>query len=170
MTKVQLTQEFIKSIFDYKDGFLYYKINRPPSHMMPGDLAGFTNNKGNRRVIKIDCKKYLHSRIVFLWHHGYLPPIIDHINRIKLDDRIENLRPATNGENTRNRSKAPNKSSQYKGVTFNKRHKKWRSHLMVDGNAMYLGFFDKEIDAAKAYNEAALKYHCEFASINIIKE
>jgi hypothetical protein len=93
--------------------------------------------------------------------------IIDHINHDGMDDRSVNLRPATRAQNSRNRKKFPRKcSSKYKGVYLHKSSLKWQARIMFEKKRRYLGYFNNEIDAAKAYDEAAKKYHGEFACLN----
>ena len=94
---------------------------------------------------------------------------VDHINGIKYDNRHVNLRIVTQSINARNRMKRKVMSSQYKGVSWNKLQKKWRAQINP-GKVIYLGSFNKEEDAAIAYNEAALTHHGADVPINIIKE
>jgi hypothetical protein len=94
---------------------------------------------------------------------------VDHKNGNPLDNRKENLRVCTRSSNLQNASKYQRKggtSSRYKGVSWHKAAKKWEAGLQVDGKRKWLGLFDLEIDAAKAYNEAASQYFGEFARIN----
>ena len=93
--------------------------------------------------------------------------VVDHKNRNRLDNRRSNLRLCTVKDNNRNVSKTKG-SSRFKGVYWKANRKKWVSQIKVDGQLIYLGIFEKEIDAAKVYNEAAKKYHGEFASPNMI--
>jgi hypothetical protein len=67
-----------------------------------------------------------------------------------------------------NRVKNINNSSGYKGVSFNNSSKKWRAQIWLNSKSYHLGLFIDPIDAARAYNEAALKYHGEFAHLNKI--
>lgn len=83
---------------------------------------------------------------------------VDHINGDKLDNRKENLRLCTRTENRRN-SRAQNK---FKGVVWHKQKNKWMSTI----KGKFLGYFDNDLDAAKAYNEAAKKEYGEFAWLN----
>lgn len=92
----------------------------------------------------------------------------DHINHNKLDNRRENLRICDTGQNRRNAIKHCKSISKYKGVTYKKRMKRWLAAIAIDKKDIHLGVFDNEIDAARAYNEAAIKYHGEFAYINVI--
>jgi len=73
----------------------------------------------------------------------------DHINRIKLDNRRENLRPVPDGKNVQNQGSQPG-SSSYRGVTWSKQHRKWQAQTFAAGKYRYLGYFDREEDAAEA--------------------
>jgi hypothetical protein len=96
--------------------------------------------------------------------------IVDHINGDKLDNRKENLRLATPSQNNYNRGLASNSTSGFKGVTWNKKTNKWIARIYVDRKGIHLGSFEYKVDAALAYNEAAFKYHGEFANYNQIEE
>ena len=89
---------------------------------------------------------------------------VDHINGDKLDNRLCNLRLCTSQQNKYNR-KSSWGSSKFKGVTFNKRAKKWAANIK-DNKYMFLGYFEKEEEAALAYNREAARLHGEFALLN----
>lgn len=91
----------------------------------------------------------------------------DHKNQNKLDNRRGNLRPASRLQNSAN-SKSRQGSSKFKGVHQLKCRKKWQVYIQFEGGRKYLGSFTDEIEAAKAYNRAALKYFGEFAHLNPI--
>ena len=92
---------------------------------------------------------------------------IDHENQNGLDNRRTNLREASKAENNRNRRKIAGRgSSIYKGVMWYKDRRKWYASIEVNGQKIFLGYFDSEIEAAKAYDEAAKIYHGGFASLN----
>lgn len=91
---------------------------------------------------------------------------VDHKNNGSLDNRMANLRVATRSQNCQNVPKRKNTSSQFIGVSFSKEEKKWRAYITYKGKRIYLGYFDNEIDAAKAYDLAARKYYGEFARVN----
>jgi len=89
----------------------------------------------------------------------------DHINGNKLDNRKENLRFCNGSQNMANQGKLSNNTSGYKGVTWDKLNKKWKSQIKVYGINIHLGRFINVEDAANAYKEAAIKYFGEFARI-----
>jgi hypothetical protein len=90
----------------------------------------------------------------------------DHINHNTLDNRRCNLRIATSSENQRNAQKHKEKSSKYKGVSWSKRANRWLVHITIERQQVYVGSFTAEIEAAKAYNDAALEAFGNFASLN----
>jgi len=94
--------------------------------------------------------------------------IIDHVDGDGLNNQRYNLRFATKAENCRNARPAAGKYSKYKGVWFNKLEGKYMAGIMVNRKAISLGYFSNEVDAAMAYNNAAIIYHGEFAFVNKI--
>jgi len=90
---------------------------------------------------------------------------IDHINHIGLDNRRCNLRLCTQQQNCFNRL-VRGGTSKYKGVCFDKYHKKWRATIRLNDVSSFLGYFDLEEDAAEAYNAAAEECFGEFACLN----
>lgn len=101
-------------------------------------------------------------------HKGFIPTEIDHINRIRCDNRIENLRDSiTHSNNLGNQSIQKRvKTSKHKGVCWDSNRNKWMSSIKVYGKTKYLGRFFNENDAAKAYNKAALEIFGDFANLN----
>ncbi len=133
---------------------------------------------GCRRVIRLAGRKSGH---IFVHMHRQILAdqlkaksvvllvelFIDHINGNALDNRRANLRIVTRAQNAKNRSKGSKKcSSVYKGVCWHKYNKKWSAEIKSNHRQIHLGYFDDEIEAAKAYDEAAKKYHGEFACLN----
>lgn len=94
---------------------------------------------------------------------------IDHKDGNGLNNQRENLRHCDSAQNMRNSKKrSVPTSSKHKGVCYNKKRGNYQSHIAVGGKKIYLGRYQKEEDAARAYNEAAIKLFGEFALLNVI--
>ncbi len=105
----------------------------------------------------------LMHRLIALPHYG---EHTDHINQDKLDNRSSNLRVCTNSQNGMNKGKQSNNTSGYKGV-YKHEIGRWAARINAGGKKISLGLYKDVLDAAKAYDKAALKYHGEFAYLNI---
>lgn len=134
-------------------------------------MSGKENNK---YVVTFDQNHnmiYLHHLIIKL--SGQEVPVgkmIDHKDRNSLNNLLSNLRFCTQQQNTQNQSKGYSGcSSESKGVNWDEKARKWKAQISVNGDYIFLGLFDTEEEASKAYNEAAVKYFGEFAAPNIIK-
>lgn len=91
---------------------------------------------------------------------------VDHVNGDGLDNRRENLRLCTQAQNMRNTRLRSNNTSGYKGVSWDKHRNYWTARIKVNGHYLYLGRFTNKEEAAKIYNEYAMKYFKDFARIN----
>lgn len=90
----------------------------------------------------------------------------DHINGNRLDNRRENLRICSHKENRRNSKLSKANKSGYKGVSWSNKYNKWGVRIMTDRKYKHVGYFHFVTQAALAYNEAAKKYHGEYAKLN----
>jgi hypothetical protein len=147
----ELTQDFLKENFEYKDGLLYRK-ETVSSNAKEGCLAGWVN-PNNYRYVSISNRKYLLHRLIWLYHYGYLPKQIDHINGDSLDNRVENLRVATQSQNMANKPVRSDSKSRIKGVT--KQGNKYYAKICVKGKSFYLGTYETPEKAKECYDFAA---------------
>ena len=158
-----ITQKLLQEMFSYEDGNLYRK--KVLGGEAIGKQAGWITVCNQRHYKKINIYKkttYLH-RMIFLFHYGYEPDYIDHINGDSLDNRIENLRPATQSQNCANQTLKKNNTSGIKGVRYRKDTGKWTANVMVNRKNISLGCYENIEDAAKAYEQGSKKFFGEFA-------
>jgi hypothetical protein len=141
---MELTQEELKTIFEYKEGLLYNKINRS-SNAKIGEVAGSSTEHGYSDI-SIKGKKYKLHRLIWFWHTGKWPEyIIDHIDGDRRNNKIENLRDVPQYINAHNKTIG-------KGVMRIK-NGRWRARIDYNGETIHLGYFDTEEEARKEYLE-----------------
>jgi hypothetical protein len=160
-----LTQERVMELFDYNpfSGGLTRRVSMPPRGRI-GELAGFFNDQGSIKI-GINGKEYFAHRIIWLWMTGKWPnKEIDHINENPSDNRWENLREATPSENHRNRGKQRNNTTGFKGVTFNKRLRRYIAGVKLNQKRYNVkGSFKTPEEAYEAVCKLALMLHGEWS-------
>ncbi len=114
-----------------------------------------------------------HLPTTVMMHRSIMTPpsgfLVDHINFDGLDNQRSNLRLCSRNQNNQHiRPQARGTSSRFKGVYWSKKASKWRALIKANSQKYHLGYFILEEDAACAYNQAALRYHGEFACLNQI--
>jgi hypothetical protein len=166
-----VTQEQLHDLFEYReDGNLIRRVAvRGPGGQI-GRAIGSMSNGGKGRpekkymTTKIAGQHYYVHKLIYLYHHGYAPEQVDHINRNALDNRIENMRAATNSQNCSNRRLFKNNTSGFRGVSWDKIHKKWASYVSFGGKRKTLGFYDDLHEAAKRSESARNEFHGDYAA------
>ena len=163
----ELTVDLLNHLFEYdkETGNLIWKIkpSRRGHSVKVGDIAGTLKSHGYI-CVGINYNSYRAHRLIFLMHKGYLPKTIDHINGDKLDNRIENLRAATVGQNQHNRKTNANNTSGYKGVCWNKAQKKWVARITLERKNIHLGYFANVEEASEVVRKAREELHGSFAN------
>ena len=150
--QIPLSQQELHTIFDYVEGDLVWKNK---SSALNGRVAGCIHKSGYRQI-KLQNKVYPAHRIVWAYHYGNIDQTLqlDHINGVKHDNRVENLRLVTAQENCFHRSEKTSK-----GYTWNRSSKKWQVYITASGKSKYLGVYEDEADARNAYLSAVNKHH-----------
>lgn len=148
--------------YNQSTGVFTWKL--PRRCIRAGSAAGTINHYGYV-VIKIDGLTYKAHRLAWMWATGRFSDLeIDHINRIRSDNRLSNLREATSSQNKHNASMRTDNTSGLKGVSYSADRRKFVAQISVNGKNQNLGRFSTDQEAAAAYRNAALRLHGEFAS------
>ena len=169
MTKMKIkplpTQEYLLDCFEHIGSHLIW-LERPIEHFhtyakgeafnrkFAGEIAGTKTNKGYIRT-GLKYTWYFNHRIIYKMHTGIEPDIIDHINRIRTDNRFENLRNGTETENMTNKSMYKNNRSGYKGIY--ETLTSWQVTSQINGKQVYVGAYptlEEAIQAKKEWDEA----------------
>lgn len=163
--KPLLTQDRLRELLDYNPDTGVFKWknrpNRQPERIV--NCAGSVNPKGYRRI-QIDGIPYYAHRLAFLWVVGFMPKVVDHIDRNRQNNSFNNLRPATTSENNANSEKRKSTNNPYKGCSYKKKKNKWVAYISINGVCKHLGYYDTPEEAAQKYNEEAGKRWKGFAN------
>lgn len=155
-----LTAKRLRELLDYdlETGTFRRKVSLCNS-VKVGDTAGDHDGQGYLRM-KVEGRQYKAHRLAWLYVHGCWPAKeLDHINGVRSDNRIVNLREATTAENGQNRTIPRNNTSNHHGVGWDKRSNKWRARIKFGGRDFSLGSFSKIEDAISARAKAKAEMH-----------
>jgi len=157
----QLTQEYVRQYFDYADGVLVWKNRTGTRRGINGKVAGTINGLGYRQI-RLNGTTYLAHRLIYLYHHGYLPEQVDHIDGNRSNNLIENLRGCTDSENKRNAKRPSTNKSGIKGVFWCNTLNRWYARVWANGKFVVNSTFDDIELAELVAVEGREKYHGEF--------
>lgn len=155
-----ITAERLRSVLDYdrETGVFKWK-QKTGKKVVVGSVAGCKSAEGYT-IIRVDNYLVTAHRLAWLYVYGSMPNgSIDHVNRDRADNRIENLRLCSAAENAQNCKISKANKSGVKGVYFNKRSKKWAAQIMVQRKVIHLGLYESIEEAAAARSAADEKYH-----------
>lgn len=154
-----MDRESLNEMYEYKDGELYHK--RKVINISVGDVAGWKAGNGYQMVGYKGGSIYSH-RAIFLMHHGYLPDIVDHVDRDISNNRIENLRAATKAQNAWNSKLFETNTSGVRGVYWHKARKTWNAGFLHNKKKIHVGVFKTFEEAVAAINAARQKHYGEY--------
>ena len=157
-----ITVERLKELvcYDSDTGILTARIRRGKT--IAGSQIGYVVGYGRMKVC-LDRKEYMVHRLAWLYVYGIWPSKdIDHRNGNPADNRISNLREATDSQNLGNMKKPITNKSGYKGVSWHGIGKKWQVHIKIEGVNKYLGLYVDLEEAHRVYAAAAIEFRGEF--------
>lgn len=160
MAKAGITAERLRELLHYtpETGVFVWKI-KVSWGVKIGDIAG-TIEKSGYRVISFKRSIYKAHRLAWLYIHDKWPKDqIDHANGIRDDNRLINLREATRAENAQNAGSRKGRDNFSRGTSQKKGRNKWEAQIQVNGRNQYLGIFNTQEEAHKAYVAAKLVHH-----------
>jgi hypothetical protein len=163
MNQPNLTQAQVREMFSYVEGKLFWRKKTSRKTVIGSEAGTFRKSDGYRQIM-LDRRVHRTHRLVYLYHYGWVPELIDHINQNPNDNRVENLRPATRAENAYNCKLRPDNTSGVKGVTWCKNKRKWVARIYAEKMCINLGRFADVKDAISAVIAARSKHHGAFAS------
>lgn len=148
-----ITRQQLKELlsYDLESGIFTWLILRGRAKT----VAGTPNHNGYIQIC-VCRRSYMAHKLAWLYVHGCIPKILDHVNGVTSDNRLCNLRIATPTLNQWNRKKSKNNSVGYAGVTRHRR--KYAARIMVNRKYIWLGSFDNPVTAGEAYAKAAKQY------------
>lgn len=161
-----ITQERLKQVISYdRETGLFVSLTSRGC-VKAGCVLGRDNGQGYIKL-SVDKREYFAHRLAYLYVHGFLPEFVDHINGVRSDNRICNLRPADKFINARNAARKPWSLSRFRGVNKNK--KSWYASIRVNGERyLHLGHYANEVEAAYVYDMASLEHHGEHGRRNFL--
>ena len=161
-----VTRKYLMSMLYYNPNMGIFNRLVTKGGRLPGTIAGYLSPDGYVRI-KIKEKTYLAHRLAWLYMEGYWPEnMIDHINRIRDDNRRCNLREVSRSCNLRNCDVGKNNKSGITGVYWEPIRRKWRAQVGINGKKLLLGQFNNKIDAVKARYLAEVEYKFPDCNIN----
>lgn len=162
MTNNSLTQSYLKSLLDYNPDTGNVVWRRDVSNTTKAGTEAGGHGANPYRRISIKGKRYYMHRIVWIMQYGCEPTgDIDHINGIKTDNRISNLRDVSHAINQQNvrRARVDNKSTKLLGAHYNKLNKSYCAHITVKGNPKHIGVYNTAMEAHEAYLSVKRQIH-----------
>lgn len=158
-----LQQNSLHEFFEYRDGKLFRKKIFSTRNDLLGKEVGYITSSGYKAT-KIQGTNYLVHRLIYIMFYGKCPETLDHADGNRLNNKIENLRPATSSQNGYNKKNYSSNKTGVKGVNFNKQCGKFSARCQVNKKQNWLGLFPSLQLAEEAVKQFRAKHHGDYAN------
>jgi len=153
--------QYLRAILSYDPDTGIFRWAKPRPKVRVGSIAGYKHHKGHIEI-EVDGKAYRAHRLAWLYIYGVWPKDqIDHKNLKRADNRIDNLREATNGQNCANRRSFG--KAGIKGASLHKKSGRWHAQITHKKKCISLGYYRTAEEAHAVYVAKAVELHGEFA-------
>jgi len=165
ISSVEKLYSYLRQYIDYNPlTGLFIWVDKPNKKVKLGSIVGTLHQTGYIRI-KLQGKVYPAHRLAWFYTYGSFPEnFIDHINGIRTDNRLSNLRKATQKENQYNAPLRVDNTSGIKGVSFSKKKGKWQANINFDGTPYHLGYFESIEEAKEKIETTRIRLHKEFTN------
>jgi len=156
-----------KWLFDFQEGMIYKFVKSRKEWQ----LIDYSDKKGYKRI-KINSEHFLQHRVLYKYFHNIEDMgglIVDHIDKNRINNCINNLRLITHNGNRANCNSAKNSSSKYVGISWHKNTKKWLARVGINKRKINLGSFLTEEQAALARDQYIIDNNLEYHTLNILR-
>lgn len=166
----KLTRKYLKEVMSYDQeiGIFTWNVRKDVpknwNKKYAGNIVGWNHSHGYKQIC-INYKKYFFHRLAWFYVYGIWPKEIDHIDRDKANNKIENLRDVSHIRNCYNRDSGKKALSGYKGVSYDKRYGTWGANVRINKITKYLGTFKCPTAAHLARCKAVEELSAEFAKL-----
>ncbi len=156
---------YLKGLLRYDPEVGTFTRIRKAGKAQAGTVAGIKAKQGYIKIC-VHGFDYMAHRLAWLYVHGTWPEEIDHINRLRDDNRISNLRAATGSENRCNRPSKNESKGLPRGVRWDDKANRWHARIQWGRKTIHIGKFKDLAEASAAYNQRARQLHGDFAVLN----
>lgn len=154
-----ITQDKLKQLCEYVDGRLVWRVST--GRVKRGAVVG--GKCGRYYAAQVDGNKCYVHQLVFLYHHGYVPATIDHIDGNPANNTVENLRACTQTQNSQNAGLSRRNTSGAKNVSWDKGRSKWVVQVRVNGKSTNFGRYSTFDEAVEVARKVRQTYFGEFS-------
>lgn len=159
-----MTKTLLRDLFEYLPDGTFRRIGKIGRSGTLGRIVAGSKHHTGYRVLKVDNRTVMFHRAVWIWHNGKCPKVLDHINRNREDNRIENLRPLTTTKNLWNQKKMRNSTTGVKGLHWEASRGYWVGSVQANGKRHKVGFSKDRAKVEQLLKRKREELHGKYAT------